>query len=75
MDTKLPLKPDVFLILMILIDGASHGYAIIKEAAARTRRTVPWPCRRGNAASPSVSIAPACCCTLPSSGAARGGGS
>jgi len=36
MDTKLPLKPDVFLILMILIDGASHGYGIIKEAASRT---------------------------------------
>lgn len=36
MDTKLPLKPDVFLILMILIDGAAHGYGIIKEAAERT---------------------------------------
>jgi DNA-binding PadR family transcriptional regulator len=36
MDTKPPLKPDVFLILMILIDGASHGYGIIKEAAERT---------------------------------------
>ncbi len=36
MDTKLPLKPDVFLILMILIDGESHGYGIIKEAEART---------------------------------------
>lgn len=31
-----PLKPDVFLILMILIDGESHGYGIIKEAEART---------------------------------------
>jgi DNA-binding PadR family transcriptional regulator len=36
MDTKLPLKPDVFLILMILIDGESHGYGIIKEAEVRT---------------------------------------
>lgn len=36
MDVKLPLKPDVFLILMILIDGESHGYGIIKEAEART---------------------------------------
>ena len=36
MTTKLPLKPDVFLILMILIDGESHGYGIIKEAEART---------------------------------------
>ena len=37
MDTKLPLKPDVFLILMILIDGQSHGYGIIKEAEERTK--------------------------------------
>lgn len=36
MTTKLPLKPDVFLILMILIDGDAHGYGIIKEAEART---------------------------------------
>jgi DNA-binding PadR family transcriptional regulator len=36
MDVKLPLKPDVFLILMILIDGESHGYGIIKEAEKRT---------------------------------------
>jgi len=36
MSVKLPLKPDVFLILMILIDGDSHGYGIIKEAAERT---------------------------------------
>lgn len=36
MDTKLPLKPDVFLILMILIDGEAHGYGIIKEAELRT---------------------------------------
>jgi DNA-binding PadR family transcriptional regulator len=36
MDLKLPLKPDVFLILMILIDGESHGYGIIKEAEKRT---------------------------------------
>ena len=37
MDIKLPLKPDVFLILMILIDGESHGYGIIKEAEERTK--------------------------------------
>ena len=36
MTTKLPLKPDVFLILMILIDGDAHGYGIIKEAEVRT---------------------------------------
>ncbi len=36
MTTKPPLKPDVFLILMILIDGDAHGYGIIKEAEART---------------------------------------
>ncbi len=36
MATNLPLKPDVFLILMILIDGDAHGYGIIKEAEERT---------------------------------------
>lgn len=36
MGVNLPLKPDVFMILMILIDGASHGYGIIKEAEERT---------------------------------------
>ena len=36
MATNLPLKPDVFLILMILIDGDAHGYGIIKEAEKRT---------------------------------------
>ena len=36
MTMKLPLKPDVFLILMILIDDDAHGYGIIKEAETRT---------------------------------------
>ncbi len=36
MNANLPLKPDVFLILMILIDGESHGYGIIKQAEERT---------------------------------------
>ena len=36
MTTNQPLKPDVFLILMILIDGDSHGYGIIKEAEERS---------------------------------------
>lgn len=32
----LPLKPDVLAVLMILVDGDTHGYGIIKEAARRT---------------------------------------
>ena len=32
----LPVKPDVFTILMILVDGNAYGYGIIKEAAERT---------------------------------------
>lgn len=32
----LPLKPDIYLILIILADGASHGYGIIKEADERS---------------------------------------
>ena len=35
-DDYLPVKPDVFTILMILVDGDTYGYGIIKEAAERT---------------------------------------
>ncbi len=31
-----PLKPIVFHILMVLIDGERHGYSIVKEVEART---------------------------------------
>jgi len=32
----LPLKPDVFQILLTLLDGESHGYAIMQEISTRT---------------------------------------
>lgn len=32
----LPLKPVLFWILLVLVDGASHGYRILKEIEART---------------------------------------
>lgn len=34
----LPLRPDVFTILLVLIEGDAHGYAIIKAADARDGR-------------------------------------
>jgi DNA-binding PadR family transcriptional regulator len=35
-DSLLPLKPDVFQILLTLLDGESHGYAIMQHIAERT---------------------------------------
>lgn len=35
-DTLLPLKPVVFQVLLSLIDGERHGYAIVQEIAERT---------------------------------------
>ena len=32
----LPLKPEVFHILLALVEEARHGYAIMREVAART---------------------------------------
>ncbi|MEP6496023.1 MAG: PadR family transcriptional regulator [bacterium] len=32
----LPLKPDAFYILLVLLDAERHGYAIMQEAAARS---------------------------------------
>lgn len=32
----LPLKPEVFHILLVLVEGARHGYAIMQEVADRT---------------------------------------
>lgn len=32
----LPLKPVLFWILLVLVDGASHGYGMLKEIEART---------------------------------------
>ncbi len=34
----LPLKPDVFTILLVLLDGDAHGYRMIKAADERTGR-------------------------------------
>lgn len=34
----LPLKPDVFTILLVLLDGDAHGYRMIKAAEERTGR-------------------------------------
>ena len=36
--TLLPLKADVFTILLVLLDGAAHGYRMIKAAEERTGR-------------------------------------
>lgn len=36
----LPLKPEVFHILLTLVDGARHGYAIMQEVAERTNGEV-----------------------------------
>ena len=36
-DAFLPLKPDVFLILIVLIEKQTHGYGLMKEVAERTR--------------------------------------
>ena len=32
----LPLKPDAFYVLLVLLHGERHGYAIIREAAERS---------------------------------------
>jgi DNA-binding PadR family transcriptional regulator len=32
----LPLKPDAFYVLFVLLHGERHGYAIIREASARS---------------------------------------
>ncbi len=37
-DALLPLQPATFHILLALADDDRHGYAIIQEVAARTRR-------------------------------------
>lgn len=39
-DTLLPLTPAVFHILLALAGGERHGYAIAREVAERTDRTV-----------------------------------
>lgn len=35
----LPLRPDVFTILLVLLDGDAHGYAMMKAAEERTGRS------------------------------------
>jgi DNA-binding PadR family transcriptional regulator len=39
-DAFLPLKPDAFYILLVLLDSERHGYAIMQEAAARSGGSV-----------------------------------
>jgi DNA-binding PadR family transcriptional regulator len=35
-DDFLPLKPDAFYVLLVLLHGERHGYAIMREAAERS---------------------------------------
>ena|SRR5690242_12798768 len=35
-DDFLPLKPDAFYVLLVLLYGERHGYAIMREAAERS---------------------------------------
>ena len=39
-ESLLPLKPDVFQILLTLLDGESHGYVIMQQIAERTNGEV-----------------------------------
>lgn len=39
-ESHLPLAPATFQILLTLVDGDRHGYAIMKEVAERTEGTV-----------------------------------
>jgi DNA-binding PadR family transcriptional regulator len=39
-ETQLPLTPATFQILMALVDGERHGYAIMKEVEERTEGDV-----------------------------------
>ena len=39
-ETYLPLPPATFQILLALVDGDRHGYAIMKEVAERSEGTV-----------------------------------
>lgn len=39
----LPLHPLEFRILLVLLDGASHGYRIVKEIEAREAGERIWP--------------------------------
>ena len=36
----LPLKPDAFYVLLVLLSGERHGYAIMREVAGRSDRRV-----------------------------------
>jgi DNA-binding PadR family transcriptional regulator len=36
----LPLKPDAFYVLLVLLHGESHGYAIMRDAAEHSARRV-----------------------------------
>ena len=39
-ESQLPLAPATFQILLALVDGARHGYAIMKEVTTRTEGAV-----------------------------------
>ena len=36
----LPVKPDVFMVLLVLLDGERHGYGIMQDAASRSHGEV-----------------------------------
>lgn len=35
-ESLIPLKPDLFQLLLVLLDGEAHGYALMREVAQRT---------------------------------------
>lgn len=39
--TFLPLRPDIFTILLVLLEGESHGYAIMKASAKHNESGSP----------------------------------
>ena len=45
-DTMLPLKPPMFLVLLVLSGGERHGYSIVKEIERRTDDE--WQVQAGN---------------------------
>src|SRR3954468_5376598 len=39
-DDFLPLKPDAFYVLLVLVSGERHGYAIMRDASEQSGRRV-----------------------------------
>ena len=42
-DDPTPLKPDAFFVLLVLLQGERHGYAIMQEALNQSERRVDLP--------------------------------